>query len=58
MQILHQDLKAENILVNSDGHVAVTDFGLSKEFLSHQEVHLISTYLLVSFPAGTHSLEM
>jgi len=30
--ILHRDLKPENILLASDGHLCLTDFGLSKDF--------------------------
>jgi serine/threonine protein kinase len=30
--ILHRDLKPENILLSSDGHLCLTDFGLSKDF--------------------------
>uniref|UniRef100_A0A6B2L8U3 Protein kinase domain-containing protein n=1 Tax=Arcella intermedia TaxID=1963864 RepID=A0A6B2L8U3_9EUKA len=29
--ILYRDLKPENILIDSDGHIRLTDFGLSKE---------------------------
>ncbi|KAF7721263.1 hypothetical protein EC973_004990 [Apophysomyces ossiformis] len=30
--ILYRDLKPENILLSSDGHLVLTDFGLSKQF--------------------------
>ncbi|CAI8015167.1 Ribosomal protein S6 kinase beta-2 [Geodia barretti] len=31
--IIYRDLKPENIMLNSEGHVVLTDFGLSKESL-------------------------
>lgn len=30
--MIYRDLKPENILIGADGHIVLTDFGLSKEF--------------------------
>nr|XP_002123049.3 ribosomal protein S6 kinase alpha-5 [Ciona intestinalis] len=32
--IVYRDIKLENILLDSEGHVVLTDFGLSKEFIN------------------------
>ena len=37
--IIYRDIKLENILLDKDGHVVLTDFGLSKEMLPEQ-VHV------------------
>lgn len=35
--IVYRDIKLENILLDSEGHVVLTDFGLSKEFLREEK---------------------
>lgn len=31
--IIYRDIKLENILVDADGHIVITDFGLSKQLI-------------------------
>lgn len=41
--IIYRELKPENILVTNDGHVKLTDYGLSKMIIS--ETNQISTFI-------------
>ncbi|KAG8805692.1 hypothetical protein FRC17_005381, partial [Serendipita sp. 399] len=40
--VIYRDLKPENILIGGDGHIVLTDFGLSKEFQRRRPTSLIS----------------
>jgi serine/threonine protein kinase len=43
MGVMYRDLKPENILLDAVGHLAITDYGLCKQFAADTKVNLIST---------------
>lgn len=38
-RVAYRDLKAENVLIGSDGHIVVTDMGLAKQWNPDEEMH-------------------
>ncbi|KAG2022568.1 AGC/NDR protein kinase [Coprinopsis cinerea AmutBmut pab1-1] len=50
--VIYRDLKPENILIAADGHIVLTDFGLSKEF---SRPHLSAASSAPMTPSGSRS---
>ena len=50
--IIYRDIKLENILLDSEGHVVLTDFGLSKELIPYEKVTFYSCIETNIFSSG------
>ena len=53
--IIYRDLKPENILLDDEGHVKLTDFGLSKKFTNPDEKAQVSECLFIDKCSHTYA---
>lgn len=54
-RIIHRDIKPDNVLIGSDGHIILSDFGLSREIGQSKELYdVCGTYDYMAFGKFEH----